>query len=1264
MFVASAQAARHAPRTPFPPPSYECQAMPLSLMGHDGMRGIPDADGGDESDDNAGSATGSAQGGDDNISIDGMRSTPGSEGLGSGAASSSFASPASKVSGSRLRALIRSGRKETSATATSSTPPSVSKHVKKELAAAFVQRAPDDHRQWETDLPLVGESLSAPLPSGTFWAGISRMRETLNHYADRVTQLQWGKKFKDQTVRAALGRFVKHEKAIMGNFHLDLQVGYKQVAERVSSLLSVHKVLRFWLDSQDDSVLASVLEPWAAIDKYLVATKQSAAPDLAVVLCFARYHNHFENTESVAESLKQVSVEELEAKLAEVRQAQGEQQEASEDEESADADDKAGAIEAVAKAKAVAKKRRRNVIVDLWAKIRFEQPAIEHLARLLVHGLKTKIYRLGQDFDGDDQTQLNDLLLEVTSLEKFWWAASLKYRSSEPGVEDLASVLGSIAVVFMCCRSCESKRPRTSTVRTASRIVWDAVKSKSVAVADLAKAMRSYRGGKQALARAQSHSASGLQDDAATAAFEAGLDEFENCFSEAFEDLGLWLFRDGETMKRSATEMVLVMQGVRKMGVHLTNCLGRWSAAALHERMETLGIVLGNMVEILQAGNFGLIAIVCQAFRSVFVVDAPLDLSQRAVCQAPDVVASTSADLEVPGADNDTARNLLVAPDVPPAPPINPTSALPIMVAAKNECRVLAKFLSEMSSHLAEFVTALGHRVGPELALKFDEGSSPLDCASEVEDNNAALCDMCEHLELAASIMRYNIEGDSEVNALANNFHYSDFLLLFGKLHFRMGKCNWKLKCSSSVPSGPTIASIESKYKEFHEGYGQLLFDTHCGAFVRSCISMVLDHKVHIALADEKVIKHNKLDGLLPMLLTAPALDDLLPAVRWGVGVAGGEVGIAIEELPYNLALDRLKVFAQAVQMPTIDLPNIANASGNTGIPAQFACTALEAICKLRSLVVTAAILHKELLVLVAANATLDEHSLFDFVPKVLGSYFQQLSEYDSFLSNEESFEVDKNNWSLPPGLAMIRAWRACMSSLGGRCLEAILGQFSKVLSTTCAEVKGVIPDWRATFDSSGLNRSLAKKLLQNKLKPIVLGHNRVHMIMGKMGGAATTLGVTPNLPEHELTSEACAVGLSVLNHAHLASVMVTGVEILEKCEYDPKGHERARDFLAEHMTERTKDIPESFWEELRHLERNAAPTPSPAAKAMAPGTHSVVKPEDGGGAASTVVVKREETEGTTSSTVVAASASSSVEGGATPGERRPKPALKRARLT
>ena len=155
--------------------------------------------------------------------------------------------------------------------------------------------------------------------------------------------------------------------------------------------------------------------------------------------------------------------------------------------------------------------------------------------------------------------------------------------------------------VARCCLLDSSERPSTKEVRAARRLLLQSVKGDGP-VAECSKGMLSYDGPKGLMQLAAEHTARGMDDDAATTAFEVAYKKFEAHFDAAFGDLYAWSFGalgGGPFLKWWGSQL----DEVAAFQVALFSAVVRWSPTTLQSMLEDVGSGMSSIMAFVQASD-------------------------------------------------------------------------------------------------------------------------------------------------------------------------------------------------------------------------------------------------------------------------------------------------------------------------------------------------------------------------------------------------------------------------------------------------------------------------------------------------------------------------------------------------------------------------------------------------------------------------------------------------------------------------------------
>ena len=111
-------------------------------------------------------------------------------------------------------------------------------------------------------------------------------------HVDSLADARWYDQFRVATVAALERRLRRYDVNIAGLQHVSVQIGYEQLLRRVQSLLQLHRLVRIWLDSQDDGELPKILEVWPPLRAYLAYVDKHVGGDMQLLLIRATFYYH------------------------------------------------------------------------------------------------------------------------------------------------------------------------------------------------------------------------------------------------------------------------------------------------------------------------------------------------------------------------------------------------------------------------------------------------------------------------------------------------------------------------------------------------------------------------------------------------------------------------------------------------------------------------------------------------------------------------------------------------------------------------------------------------------------------------------------------------------------------------------------------------------------------------------------------------------------------------------------------------------------
>ena len=162
----------------------------------------------------------------------------------------------------------------------------------------------------------------------------------------------------------------------------------------------------------------------------------------------------------------------------------------------------------------------------------------------------------------------------------------------------------SIVIILQSCLKEESKKPVARLARTARRTVLDAARSTEVFVADLAKAFLAYEAPKASMEVVKAFTSRCMEDENASAMFDASLLEFEGHFDDVFEDLNAWMFSGPNGTALPLDKICIALTRVDGVLVATLNALNRWSISGLQEQANVVIETLVNALTLSKVGTW------------------------------------------------------------------------------------------------------------------------------------------------------------------------------------------------------------------------------------------------------------------------------------------------------------------------------------------------------------------------------------------------------------------------------------------------------------------------------------------------------------------------------------------------------------------------------------------------------------------------------------------------------------------------------------
>ena len=500
-------------------------------------------------------------------------------------------------------------------------------HVK--LAAPFATPLPSECLVETDELLSIGDggatpkfSLDEKLPKGPVFQALTRIRATINSYTLKVTMPGWFASVKVPTLQALERRLNNHAHQVVGVVDPDVELGFIALQSRIQILLSVWKSVKKWHDSQKNTALAEVYKTMVLLRPFLEASGAKFAPDLLNLFAHSSFQLAVEEDRPISETLRQfdpsdiVSITEVKEERVEdppeepdvsSSHLEGGKLDVKREPEMHKEDDAAMDSDGAA-ASSSSKKRRRSAHAcpcDIAKQIHMSLSPREQLGFIIAEAIKAKMSnftKLHEDPDG-----LKLWVDDLSGTAEVWQAKA----PSVSGDSNFGTILAALEQIFRCGLG-PGLRPKPSEVREARRTIYNGTKSGTI-YANLCKGMIMYAGCKPFTSMSHQFATSGLQDDAATSAYNAAKQHFVDSIAPVFDNADQWF--DGDGAHPALTVVAyeeLARSGAAFCG-EMSACIGRWTAASLEVFSEDVLANLLNAIEIAWCGN----AIMCRETMSL-----------------------------------------------------------------------------------------------------------------------------------------------------------------------------------------------------------------------------------------------------------------------------------------------------------------------------------------------------------------------------------------------------------------------------------------------------------------------------------------------------------------------------------------------------------------------------------------------------------------------------------------------------------------------
>lgn len=1068
----------------------------------------------------------------------------------------------------------------------------------------------DDDVQGDDDGAVHSTSLDAPLPSGPVFVAVRSIRATINKYVDNTAACGWYGQFRLGTVQAVLRRLQKHSPTILGNFHIDVQVGFKQLKGRGDALTEIHKVITKWAESQNEMWLAELVPPFEVLEKYLAARGLVVAADLMLLVLAAKVFQKARQgqfKEGVASIRmdglrKTVEVIRFDAKtttlapmLPPIKQEPQEGEVKEELEESEPAHLFGGAQ----------LKSRRGSIVrgnpDLKSRIDFAASAACHADRIIVSAIKPILYQMRSDIF-EEPDVITNRVEDFEAVERFWSEAKKSQLPEErEEITEAHDLAASLTLICKCAR--EGSKPLASVVRKARRTVLQTVQSKHSFVAELAKAFTQYPCGKTLMAYSKEYAAAGMEDDVATETYRNGEIAFEAHFELAFDDIEAWT-SEMLTKEGYHGEMFLThLRAVASFMGCVMNAAVRMSDIALQSIGADIWDFLGNVMAILQVGIYIQARDVFDNFERVFLASLPTPTPHMEV-GAQGSTEDTEG-VEAQELAPASALSTVVVAEASPAPEgeemVNLDVFLKTWVGLDPD---ISKQTETLTKSLCE-VAATVHNVRGKLLARSIRSQSiadeqqateqtPIDLGKDLQQNFGTTKSTMAYFALFQTTLNSFVFGNAPESAGDQN----NIVLEFARSHQAIVANPPTLCVSGAMSHLHGQVDLAKIFKRVHDAHLDQIYFGIEQQFLVSWQDAIAAGRIKVSAVHSKVAQDLDLPKLFPsmipncdpnVIVKGLAILDALDTMPAG----DPEVETVINALSHNVAFGALTKFLNITKEKEFELRFASDTSTTSAMESRTVLTAdgillLRIACIMKDAVILAAHLHRELHSRSDVN---DRKRVFGFIASVLHSFHNKVTVLDGILQSTDAVGFEERGAPSPVPFAFLRQWQGSMSIYGGRAQTAFLQACAKFVEVGIKHASAACPSWEACLKKGRLDSRLAKDLMSPKLKVVVDTHNALFADLSRTNACGKLLKLAPRLQDHPVTSSIISLAVATLSSSSRCSTMIMGVNLILDFGLDANGPEKAKQFVAKHKKDDQADtsgIPSSFWKEMRLMEEGS----------------------------------------------------------------------------
>ncbi|CAK0862021.1 unnamed protein product [Prorocentrum cordatum] len=1003
-------------------------------------------------------------------------------------------------------------------------------------------------------------SLAQKWPTSSTLAPVAKIRQTINGYLDETANPKWYEEFVLGTLHALHRRLTKHKDKIEGKVQFDIQVAYHQLDNRVSSLISLHKSVKAWLDAQVNKLLQETLEPFSVVIAYMMHTGRRMSEELNIVMLYATFQGMALNLESLADAIDKfdVSIFSLLSKMTELDPPEDQgAQPAEPTKEAVKGKPKTGkSASAADKAAAAAKK----IGQALRARAVVGQTPVFHFAAMVSESMQTWLSDLPESIV-KNEVQAYDLMVEIEVVLNNWRKKELIMRT-ESEDDTFSEVLHSVAVVARCVNVVESARPPTAQVRQARRVILDLVRQPSSPASELARTMQAYPVGKALMEASRLHVAQSIEDDTATSAFDQASKKFELNFAECFDGMVQWVQKMRDESQKSGYAVINNLFAT--LGVFFTSAhsaVTKWSAASAHSNLTFFGDNINNAMTILKVGKYMMVDIYAASLGKLVpdIGDAIVAVYHGVEMPGP---AAGSAEGAEGGGTTDAAETIKQDPNEI----IENFSTVAAQVESTLE--TFTHTLHSMSERWKKCVLQLHKRVGDAMDdhIPKEYVLNPCTFGSELQHTSGQLKDMIaivKYCVALAQAKQRQPQTQDELEAFTDTI-----VKCAGALHSAHQAMFDFRGVESLATSMDIVREVSDQFKQFVETRGMRVYTDCADCFVDGKLAEI-SPGLSYTLGDvsEVVMKEVPFaDAFGRLFVGCEPKDLLLDSVYWIDGEA--EDDTAIGKLSYNKALSDLASFMEAGSLESIQIPNATRNGQVERMPVKSAKVYLDMIAQVKDVAGCAAKVHSDLKKLKPTD-----EEVFGAHVHAHRMMHRLLLRLDELLNSTELHDFEKAGWVCSINPPSLRQWLKGVAVFTGRAKLTMLQTMANILQTHVDSCKAVLPDINSAIDGNGnYVEKIAVKIFSDE-PTVVAAYNRVHKTMSWLIRAARMMDVTPPVAEHDATAKARQV-----------VSMIKGAEMLGELRLAPDGPQRARDYLAKYRNEKHQDVPVGFWREFESV--------------------------------------------------------------------------------